>query len=458
MKAFLEQLNRRRLQAYAADPGLLKEHYGIEELVLAGGYGYRQILELVQNGADAILEAHEQDISPADGNRIHVLLRESQLYVANTGAPLSEEGLDALLRSHSSPKRGNQIGRFGLGFKSLLKLGGCIDLFTGASGAIRFDPQRCRDELKQQFNVRDAPCLRLAWPLDEAERAADRTCTELAWAETIVRVEVRGGELYEHLRQEIRAFPAEFLLFFPVTTVLTLDSGEQRARELRLERDGDQRVLPRGGARNSLTDFARSSMTNPARTKAREQSLSWRCRSSVRYLKRTTSSTSRFRRRSDAFNPFALRFTSISLQSDQAHLSRVSPGSRRPLHLCGARSWVWKTSKAASNSARIGTLTTEPTPNSNAHRSRFDHDPLRECNRFASRFGTRSLLNLSISLRAKRRLGNQSSIRTPQFVFHMRSENFYNRSSSCRRKITTGFSCATLVQVNRREARNINEP
>jgi hypothetical protein len=243
MKAFLEQLNRRRLQAYAADPGLLKEHYGIEQSVLAGGYGYRQILELVQNGADAILEAHEHSIPPADGNRILVLLRESRLYVANTGAPLSEEGLDALLRSHSSPKRGNQIGRFGLGFKSLLKLEGRIDLFTRACGAIRFDPQRCRDELRRQFNVADAPCLRLAWPLDEIERAADSTCASLAWAETIVRVDIGAKETHEHLRQEIRAFPAEFLLFFPVTTVLTLDDGEQVERELRLEHDGNERIL-----------------------------------------------------------------------------------------------------------------------------------------------------------------------------------------------------------------------
>jgi hypothetical protein len=78
MKAFLEQLNRRRLQAYGVEPGLLKEHYGIEQTVLAGGYGYRQILELVQNGADAILEAHQHGVPPAESNRIHVLLRDSR--------------------------------------------------------------------------------------------------------------------------------------------------------------------------------------------------------------------------------------------------------------------------------------------------------------------------------------------------------------------------------------------
>jgi hypothetical protein len=202
MKAFLEELNKRRLESYAVDPGLLKEHYGIEQTVLAGGYGYRQILELVQNGADAILEAQQQGSSPEETDRIHVLLRDSQLYVANTGAPLSKEGLDALLRSHSSPKRGNQIGRFGLGFKSLLKVGGRIDLFTRTSGAIRFDPERCREELRQKFKVADAPSLRLAWPLDEAERTSDSTCTTLAWAETIVRVELRASDIHKHLREE----------------------------------------------------------------------------------------------------------------------------------------------------------------------------------------------------------------------------------------------------------------
>ena len=138
----------RRIRAYNECPADISEHFGIEQTVLAGGYGYRQILELVQNGADAILEAHEAGEPPTDGDRIHVLLRDSRLYVANTGTPLSEQGVEALLGSHSSPKRGNQIGRFGLGFKSLLRLGGKIDLFTKTSGAVRFDPRRCRDELK----------------------------------------------------------------------------------------------------------------------------------------------------------------------------------------------------------------------------------------------------------------------------------------------------------------------
>src|SRR5688572_30496868 len=86
MASFLSDLNESTLGAYALRRSLLKEHYGIEQSVLAGGYGYRQILELIQNGADAILEAHEDGYG-SEG-RIEVLLTGPYLYVANTGASL----------------------------------------------------------------------------------------------------------------------------------------------------------------------------------------------------------------------------------------------------------------------------------------------------------------------------------------------------------------------------------
>lgn len=104
LHAALETFVERRLQTYEEDPGLIREHAGVEETVLAGGYGY-QILELVQNGADAMFELRAEERAGIGVGRIQVLLRGSQLYVANTGAPLNEQGLDAILRSHSSNKR-----------------------------------------------------------------------------------------------------------------------------------------------------------------------------------------------------------------------------------------------------------------------------------------------------------------------------------------------------------------
>lgn len=242
------ELLDQRLRAYASEPGLLREHYGIEQTVLAGGYGYRQVIELVQNGADAILEAHEEATTTSNENRICVLLRDRWLYVANTGAPISDAGLDALLRAHSSPKRQNQIGRFGVGFKSLLKLGGRIDLISLSRGALRFDPSRCRQELSQRFGVSDAPALRLAWPLYETE-TQDHVVRELgSWAQTIVRAEISTFETAEQLRAEIRGFPAEFLLFFPLPVTLSMDAGGDSVRELRLQPDGDALILHDGDA------------------------------------------------------------------------------------------------------------------------------------------------------------------------------------------------------------------
>ena len=128
LTAFIENKRQMRLDAYRSEPADIREHAGIEETVLAGGYGYRQILELVQNGADAILEASQWPGGLQQQARIQVVLRERYLYVANTGAPLIQEGIETLLQSHSSRKRGNQIGRFGLGFKSLLRLAGLVDV------------------------------------------------------------------------------------------------------------------------------------------------------------------------------------------------------------------------------------------------------------------------------------------------------------------------------------------
>src|SRR5690625_1708265 len=119
---FVHDECQKRLRAYEAQPRDAAEHFETENEVLSGGYAYRQLYELVQNAADAILEAAEPQ------GQIHVRLSSSRLEAANTGAALDEPGIVALLNARSSPKRGNQIGRFGIGFKSLLKLGGRVDL------------------------------------------------------------------------------------------------------------------------------------------------------------------------------------------------------------------------------------------------------------------------------------------------------------------------------------------
>src|SRR4051812_36295501 len=90
----------RTLAAYKAQPNLVTEHCRIEEDVTTGGYGHRQIHELVQNGADALTEK-------GMSGQIHLILTPDTLYCANEGAPITTAGVDAILGAHMSSKRGS---------------------------------------------------------------------------------------------------------------------------------------------------------------------------------------------------------------------------------------------------------------------------------------------------------------------------------------------------------------
>ena len=217
---FVHDECQKRLKAYEAQPRDAAEHFETENEVLSGGYAYRQLYELVQNAADAILEATEPQ------GRIHVRLSSSRLEAANTGAALDEPGIVALLNARSSPKRGNQIGRFGIGFKSLLKLGGRVDL-TSRTVGLRFDPEACRDRIRRHLGLaKDAPApgMRLAEVLDPAaENSPLSKSSRWYWATSVVTAEIADEAAFERLSQEIADFPAEFLLFLPSAISLELE-------------------------------------------------------------------------------------------------------------------------------------------------------------------------------------------------------------------------------------------
>ena len=91
LSRFVHDECERRLRAYEAQPRDAAEHFETENEVLSGGYAHRQLYELVQNAADAILEAQEES------GRIIVRLSPDRLEVANTGTALDEPGIVALL-------------------------------------------------------------------------------------------------------------------------------------------------------------------------------------------------------------------------------------------------------------------------------------------------------------------------------------------------------------------------
>ena len=242
--AYVKDERDKTLEVYKIKPTLLQEHFNTEEDTLAGGYRYRQVFEVIQNAADAILEGNQPK---AEKGRIVARVVDSKLYVANSGAPLTKDGIVALFGAHSSSKRENQIGRFGLGFKSLLAFGGKIDLFS-RSVSLRFDAHSCQRTIRDELDLASdhpAPGLRIAEILSfEEEAASDAQLVELGcWATTILRAEIADTEMQSHVHNELLNFPRQFVLFLPVDVSLELMSTPDTTRNITCQRLDDHVVL-----------------------------------------------------------------------------------------------------------------------------------------------------------------------------------------------------------------------
>ncbi|MEV7039852.1 DEAD/DEAH box helicase family protein [Amycolatopsis sp. NPDC051061] len=200
------------IAVYNKNSNLLSEHANHEESIRVGGYSERTLLELVQNGADAMSGADRE------GNltgRVEIVLdmTNQTLYCANTGRPFSRSGITAITHAHLSGKRGDEIGRFGLGFKSVLAVSDAPQVFS-RSVSFEFNSPQARVALAGiEPAAKRRPILRTATVSDAvAAFAGDPILAELAdWATTVVKLPRASG--LTRLRHEIELFPSEFLLF-----------------------------------------------------------------------------------------------------------------------------------------------------------------------------------------------------------------------------------------------------
>jgi superfamily II DNA or RNA helicase len=230
------------LRVYAASPTRVDEDAGQELNLAHGGYGKRQLLELVQNGADAMLS------SP--GGRIEVVLTEGHLYCANAGEPITSDGIKSLLHAHLSYKRGAEIGRFGLGFKSVL---GVTDKpeFYSEQVSFGFDSDWSRQQIYRVAPGRERyPTLRLARLLDVAgARATDPILDELmSHATTVVRVPRSVGTSV-WLSDDIKNFDPAFMLFSPhVGELILSDQTTGVHRKIELHWSGGEVILREGAS------------------------------------------------------------------------------------------------------------------------------------------------------------------------------------------------------------------
>lgn len=203
---------RSTIDAYGAQPELVSEHANHEESIRTGGYANRTLLELVQNAADALAGAEEDG---QHAGRVEIVLdtNTATLYCANAGRPFSAQGLTAITMAYLSGKRGDEIGRFGLGFKSVLAVTGTPQVFS-RSVSFEFRSPESISALKSVApSAARYPVLRTATAVDAEEAFAnDSILADLAeWATTIVKLP--GATSLDRLRAEIETFRSEFLLF-----------------------------------------------------------------------------------------------------------------------------------------------------------------------------------------------------------------------------------------------------
>jgi len=236
--AVLEQ-SARVLETYRIDPGLIQEHANGERRIFQGGYGDRQIYELVQNGAD--------EVRARPGGEIRVVLTTNHLYVANEGSAFTAQGVQTILRMGVSHKRGGQIGRFGVGVKSVLSITDSPEFYS-SSGSFGFDREWSAERIRAVHPEADeTPVLRMARPYDSAKTSAvDPVLAELlAWATTVVRLPLKPSAV-DRIARDLQRFPGEFALFAPhVGTVIVEDRRPAAPfrRELFARREGDRHTI-----------------------------------------------------------------------------------------------------------------------------------------------------------------------------------------------------------------------
>ena len=255
LASYIAEESEKTLRSYGEQSKLVNEHANHEEDTARGGYAHRQLFELVQNSADALA-------GKSGGGRIAIRLSDTYLYCADDGEPIDRDGVTALMFSHMSTKRGtSEIGRFGLGFKSVLGVTDTPEFFS-RYGSFRFDRNRTRERIRQVISDAERyPALRLPDPIDPYEnRDRDDILRQLmSWATNIVRLPLKPDKRSD-LCEQIENFPPEFLLFVKHVHKLTLnDDLSDIDRNIKLQQNIDgEYLLTDGDATNKWKLFGRT--------------------------------------------------------------------------------------------------------------------------------------------------------------------------------------------------------
>lgn len=216
------------LQSWQTSPTRFREDANAEEDLRLGGYRDRLFVELAQNAADAAV---------ADGV-LRVQLVDTELRVANTGAPLTADGVASLASLRASAKReGTEIGRFGVGFAAVLGVSE-EPRVVSSSGGVAFSAARTREAVAQlpgpaeelAARAGSVPMLRLVWSTEE--RPPDGFDTEVR-----LPLLVDGAQLLEVFAEQA----ADLLLALPALTEIQVGTQSWRRHDL-----GEDRIAVHG--------------------------------------------------------------------------------------------------------------------------------------------------------------------------------------------------------------------
>ncbi|CAL99944.1 hypothetical protein A8924_0997 [Saccharopolyspora erythraea NRRL 2338] len=208
------ELRQAVLQSWRSSPTRFREDANAEEDLRLGGYRDRLLVELAQNAADA---AGSKGV-------LRVRLADGELRVANTGEPLTAEGVAGLASLRASAKReGSTVGRYGVGFAAVLAVSE-EPRVVSSSGSVTFSAERTRQEAErlpgpaEELAARagEVPVLRLVWPLEDVP--PEGFATE-------VRLPLRSGVDADALLESFAEQASGLLLALPALTEIHI--GEQ---------------------------------------------------------------------------------------------------------------------------------------------------------------------------------------------------------------------------------------
>jgi hypothetical protein len=227
-----EAIRSRVLDAWAASPARFREDANAEEDAALGAYRDRLVAELLQNAVDAAAAAGVP-------GRVLVRLAGDLLEVANTGAPLTDAGVEALSTLRASAKRdAGAVGRFGAGFAAVLAVSDEPSIVSrdpaatspAAARGVRWSKEwtiaavedrgvaKLRTELRRRHG--GAPVLRLPFA-DPAPPPPP------AGYDTAVRLRLRDTEAVATARELLASFDPTLLLVLPGLAEVVLDVDGQ---------------------------------------------------------------------------------------------------------------------------------------------------------------------------------------------------------------------------------------